>query len=160
MDKYVVTKAEIEEYHGVDKAHFLNGNAKRNNKSLGDLTGINGFGFHLIEVPVGCESTEFHLHRYEDECVYILSGEAQVTIGSETVQVSAGDFIGYRANGLPHTMKNEGQIPLKCIVVGQRLAHEVVDYPRLGKRMYVNQGQPWDMVEVSDITNPTAGKKT
>ena len=159
MDRYIVKKSEIEEFQGIDKTHFLNSNAKRTNKSLGDLTGITGFGFHIVEVPPGCESTEYHFHKYEDECVYILSGEAEVTIGEETSLVSEGDFIGYRANGLPHIMKNVGKSTLKCIVAGQRLPHEVVDYPRVGKRLYVNKGQPWDLVDMNTISNPNAGKK-
>jgi len=159
MDRYLLKKSEIEDLPGIDKTHFLNVNAKRNNKSLGDLTGITGFGFHIIEVPPGCESTEYHVHRYEDECVYILAGEAVITIGVETFEVSSGDFIGYRANGLPHTMKNTGEVTLKCIVVGERLAHEVVDYPNLDKRLFCNKGQPWDLVDKDSIENPNAGKK-
>ena len=159
MDKYVIKKSEIEALDGIDKTHFLNPNAKRTNKSLGDLTGISGFGFHLIEVPVGCESTEYHLHKFEDECVYILSGQAEVTIGDETHSVSSGDFIGYRANGLAHSMRNTGNVALTCIVVGSRLAHEVVDYPQQSKRLYVNAGHPWDLVDFAGIFNPQAGKK-
>lgn len=159
MDRYIVTRSEIEAYPGIDKTHFLNANARRNNKSLGDLTGITGLGFHLIAVPPGCDSTEYHLHRFEDECVYILSGEAEVTIGTEVHHVAAGDFIGYRANGLPHTMKNTGDLPLTCIVVGTRLPQEVVDYPRLGKRLFSSQGHPWDLVDCENISNPNAGKK-
>ena len=159
MDRYIVRRAEIEDYEGLDKTHFLNENARRNNKSLGDLTGITGFGFHIIEVAPGCDSTEYHLHKFEDECVYILSGEAEVTIDSEIFNLTAGDFIGYRANGLAHTMKNAGSTPLRCIVVGERLPHEVVDYPRLGKRLFNNDGHPWDMVDIADISNPNAGKK-
>ena len=159
MDRYILKKSEIEDLSGIDKTHFLNENAKRNNKSLGDLLGIAGFGFHIIEVPPNSESTEYHQHKFEDECVYILSGEAEVTIGVETYNVAPGDFIGYRANGLPHTMKNTGESPLQCIVVGTRLVHEVVDYPRQGKRLFCNHGQPWDLVDVSNITNPNAGKK-
>lgn len=159
MDKYLLKKSEIDALAGVDKTHFLNDNAKRNNKSLGDLTGISGFGFHLIEVPPGCESTECHQHRFEDECVYILSGEAVVRIGEATFAVGPGDFIGYRAGGLPHAMKNSGAVPLRCIVVGARLAHEVVDYPDQGKRLFTNRGLPWDLVDVKNIVHPDAGKK-
>jgi len=68
MDKYLLTKEEIEQTAGVAKTHFLNDNAKRSNKSLGDLTGLTGFGFHIIEVQPGHESTEFHKHYHEDEC--------------------------------------------------------------------------------------------
>lgn len=157
--QYIVKKAEIEAMEGLFKQHFLNPNAQRVNKSLGDLTGLNGFGFHIIEVPPGKESTEYHVHYYEDECVYILSGSATVTIGDEEFAVSEGDFIGYRAGGLAHTMLNSGDTTLKCIVVGQRLAHDVGDYPRLKKRIYRNTNRPWDLVDSDDIDHPEAGKK-
>jgi uncharacterized cupin superfamily protein len=159
MTKYVIKKSEIEEMEGLFKQHFLNPDAQRTNKSLGDLTGINGFGFHIIEVQPGKESTEYHVHYYEDECVYILSGKAMVTIGEEQVEVTAGDFIGYRAGGLAHTMINHGNETLKCVVVGQRLDHDVGDYPRKNKRIYRNTGQPWDLVDLDKLDHPDAGKK-
>ncbi|MDO6749462.1 cupin domain-containing protein, partial [Gilvimarinus sp. 1_MG-2023] len=83
MDKYLVTKEEIEELEGISKTHFLNENAKRINKSLGDLTGLTGFGFHIIEIQPGHESTEFHKHYHEDECVYVLEGTAEAQVGNE-----------------------------------------------------------------------------
>lgn len=108
MDKYIVTREEIEAYEGVAKTHFLNDNAQRIYKSLGDLTGLSGFGFHIIEVAPGRESTETHMHYYEDECVYILEGEAEATIGGETHHVKSGDFIGYRTGGEARQLKNIG----------------------------------------------------
>ncbi len=112
MQDLGITKSEIESLEGIEKKHYLNPNAQRINKSLGDLTGITGFGFHVIEAPPRKESTEYHLHQFEDECVYVLSGMAEVEIGDEVYQVSEGDFIGYRAGGLAHTMKNIGSYPL------------------------------------------------
>ena len=159
MDKYLVTKEEIEQFAGTSKTHFLNKNAKRINKSLGDLTGLTGFGFHLIEVQPGKESTEFHRHYHEDECVYILEGQAEAWIGDERYAVKAGDFIGYRAGGQAHTLRNTSDSPLKCIVVGQRLNHDVGDYPRLKKRIYRQKNMPWNLVDIENIVEPTAGKK-
>lgn len=159
MDKYVVKKSEIDTMEGLFKQHHLNPNAERINKSLGDLTGITGLGFHIVEVPPNTESTEYHVHKYEDECVYVLSGQAEVEIGEQTFQVQEGDFIGYQAEGLAHTMKNTGTSPLKCIVVGERLNHDVADYPRLNKRLYRNVGQPWELVDIGNVSNPKAGKK-
>ena len=160
MDKYVLKKAEIYALPGTDKTHFLNANAQRNNKSLGDLTGLTGMGFHLIEVPVGKESTEFHVHYYEDECSYILSGKGTVTIGDEEFSVEAGDFIGYRKGGLPHTMVNSGNEPLRCLVAGERLAHDVGDYPNLGKRIYRNAEIGTDVALMNDLAHPDGvGKK-
>ena len=159
MDKYLLTKDEIESLKGTDKTHFLNQNAKRLNKSLGDLTGLNNIGFHIIEVEPGHESTEFHVHYFEEECVYILEGTAESLIGSSKTQVGAGDFIGYRTGGDAHKLTNTGTTTLKCIVVGQRLDHDVGDYPEKRKRIFRNRNQPWNLVDFDHIENPQGGKK-
>lgn len=158
-ERYVVKAAEIAEFEGTAKTHFLNPDAQRTNKSLGDLTGLTGLGFHIIEVMPGHLSTEYHVHHHEDECTYILSGHAVVTIGEESHDVGPGDFIGYRAGGLAHTMLATGDEPLVCIVVGERLEHDVADYPRLEKRIYRQAGLPWNLVNHDAIQTPTAGAK-
>ena len=84
---------------------------------------------------------------------------AIVWIDGTDYDIGAGDFVGYPAGGLPHTMKNTGFEVLRCIVVGQRLPHDVGDYPRVGKRLY-RYGQSNDLVDLSDISNPSVGKKT
>jgi len=155
---YIIRKNEIEEMEGLTKTHFLNKNARRINKSLGDATGLRNLGFHLIEVLPGHESTEYHVHYFEEECVYILSGNATVTIGENDYHVGAGDFIGYPAGGLPHTMKNTGSQVLRCIVVGQRLSYDIGDYPRLGKRIY-RSDKFNNLVDLNNISNPKMGKK-
>ncbi|WOV92148.1 MAG: cupin domain-containing protein [Candidatus Zeuxoniibacter abyssi] len=152
MRKQIIRKDEILKINGKKNIHFLNPNAVRIDKSLGDLVGLEGIGFHIIEVPMGKESTEYHAHQFENECVYILHGEAEVIIGEESFQVSEGDFIAYPAKGLAHTMKNIGDDTLRCIVVGERLAHDVCDYPKKRKRLYINHGQPWELVDHDNIT--------
>jgi uncharacterized cupin superfamily protein len=159
MDKYVVTRDEIDQFEGIEKTHFLNDNARRRNKSLGDLTGLQGLGFHIIEVQPGHESTELHVHYHEEECVFVLEGEAEATIGQNTHTVRAGDFIGYRAGGEPHKLENKGDRLLKCIVVGQRLDHDVADYPDKGKRIFRNKGLQWNLVDTAEIEEPVAGRK-
>ena len=159
MDRYIVTREEIEACEGLAKTHFLNDNAQRINKSLGDIAGLTGLGFHIIEVAPGRESTETHVHYYEDECVYILEGEAEATIGVEKYHVKSGDFIGYRAGGEAHQLKNTGSGTLKCIVVGQRLEHDVSDYTVLRKRLYRNRGMAWNMVDMDAVSEPQAGRK-
>ncbi len=144
---------------GLDKIHFLNPNARRRNKSLGDLTGLSAIGFHIIEVQPGHDSTEQHVHFHEEECLYVLEGEAQATIGDETHVIRAGDFVGYRAGGAAHKLTNTGSAVLRCIVVGQRLEHDVADYTELGKRLFRNSGLAWNLVDISNIAEPVAGKK-
>ncbi|AFV00193.1 cupin domain-containing protein [Simiduia agarivorans] len=155
MNKHtVLTRQQIAEMAGESKTHFLNANAKRVNKDLGGLVGLTGIGFHLIEVKPGFDSTDYHVHHHEDECVYVLEGEGEVEIGDDIIPVAAGDFIGYPAGGLPHNMRNVGDGLLRCIVVGQRLAHDVVDYPRQHKRLFRNAGLPWDLVDSRQIVDP------
>ena len=61
----------------------------------------------------------------------------------------------------PPTIVNTGTETLRCIVVGQRLAHDVGDYPRKGERIYRNEGMAWDLVSHDAIAPPdaAAGKK-
>ncbi|MDO2948877.1 cupin domain-containing protein [Aeromonas simiae] len=159
MDRYVLHADELARLEGIRKTHFLNSEARRVNKSLGDLTGLTTLGVHLIEVPPGCLSSEFHLHHMEDEAVYILEGEAQARIGEETVHVSAGDFIGYRAGGLGHNLRNCGEGVLRCLVMGARLGSDVCDYPDKQQRLFRHSALPWNLVNMADIDEPVAGRK-
>ncbi|MEC3861387.1 cupin domain-containing protein [Mesobacterium sp. TK19101] len=158
-DRYLLTAEEIAEMPGLEKTHFLNPNATRINKSLGDMTGLTGLGFHIIEVEPGRETTEYHKHHHEDECIYVLSGHATAVIGEKAHAIKPGDFIGYRKGGLAHTIKNTGDKVLRCIVVGQRLPHDVGDYPNRAKRIYRNVGMDWNLVDHDAIATPDAGRK-
>lgn len=123
------------------------------------MVGLTGFGFHIIEVEPGHETTEHHVHHYEDECVFILSGEATASVGDESFAVKPGDFLGYRKGGEAHSIKNTGTEVLRCIVVGERLSHDVADYPKLGKRIFRNDGMQWNLVDHDAIDEPVAGAK-
>lgn len=141
---------DIEKLDGKFKTHFLNPQAIRVDKSLGDAVGLKNLGVHIITVAPGNYSTEFHVHHYEEECIYVLSGTGKATIGTENYRIAPGDFIGWPTNGVAHDMFNDGDEPLVCLVVGQRLAQDITDYPRLDKRLYRNSGQ-WDLVDQEAI---------
>ena len=158
-DTYLLTAEDIAALEGLEKAHFQNPNAKRINKSLGDLTGLTGLGIHMIEVEPGFETTEFHVHYQEDEAVYILDGSGEAEIGEDRIAIKAGDFIGYRKGGLAHTIHNTGSDTLRCLVIGQRLDMDIADYPRKEQRIYRPKGMDWDLVDHDQIAHPHAGKK-
>ena len=99
MEKYLLKREEIEAMEGLRKSHFLNPDAQRTNKSLGDLTGLTGIGFHLIHVPPGKLSTEYHVHHYEDECTYVLCGSGTATIGSRSANDPADGVVIVAASG-------------------------------------------------------------
>jgi len=159
QDTYIVSSEDIAAMPGLDKTHFLNPKGKRVNKSLGDLTGLTGLGFHISEVAPRDETTEHHVHHFEDECVFVLAGQATAIIGEDSFAIKAGDFIGYRAGGLDHSIINTGTETLRLIVVGERLAHDVADYTRKEKRIYRNAGMKWDLVDHDAITIANAGAK-
>ncbi|HEY7221799.1 MAG TPA: cupin domain-containing protein [Candidatus Binatia bacterium] len=135
---------------GVRRVHNLNPTAIRTDKSLGDEVGLKNIGIHLISISPGDKSTEFHSHKYEDEAIYVLSGHGSELIGDETHKIGPGDFIGLPASGPAHETVNNGSEPLICLVIGQRLPQDVVDYPHKGKRLYRNSGQR-DMVDYASI---------
>ena len=135
---------------GDRRIHSVNPAAKRMDRSLGDAAGLKNLGVHMMTVAPGDRSTEFHCHLYEDEAIFVLSGKGTAVIGAESYNIGPGDFLGFPGGGPPHETINDGIEPLVCLVIGQRLAQEVVDYPRAGKRLYRNSGQR-DMVEISHI---------
>lgn len=158
-DRYLVTAEEIADMQGLQKTHFLNKNARRTNKSLGDLAGLTGIGFHIIEVEPGHETTEYHLHHHEDEAIYVLAGTATAEIGEDSFAIKPGDFIGYRKAGKAHTIRNTGNETLRMIVVGERLAHDVGDYPRQRKRIFRQAGLKPNLVDFDAIEEPVMGSK-
>ena len=130
--------------------HPFNPNGVRQTRSLSDACGMTQLGVHLVRVAPGRESTEYHTHSHDEEWVYILSGRATAEIGGQRVPVKAGDFMGFVAASLPHTMINDSSDDLVYLVGGTRHAYDVVDYPRRGIRSYKYDGKR-DNVETSRL---------
>jgi len=141
---------KIAAMEGEHRVHFVNPAAKRINKSLGDAAGLKNLGVHIMTVASGDRSSEYHCHRYEDEAIYVLSGHGTAVVGDDSYKIGPGDFLGFPGGGASHETINDSSEPLVCLVIGQRLAQDVVDYPRAGKRLYRNNGQR-DMVDIANI---------
>ena len=157
-DTYILSSDDIQTMETVAKTHFLNDQARRTEKPLGEATGLTELDFTIIEVAPGDESTEHHLHYHVEECLFVLEGEATARIGASSHTVKAGDFIGYRKGGLAHSLKNTGEGPLRCIAVSQRREHDVSDYPIRGKRLFRNKNLTWNMVDLTVIDRPFGAK--
>ena len=69
-------------------------------------------------------------------------------------EVEAGDFIAYPADGEAHDLRNTGSLPMTCIVVGQRLDCDVVDFPEQNKRLYRYAGKADDLVDIAAVCRP------
>ena len=156
--RFLLRASDISAMPAEHKIHFLNANADRQSKSLGDATGMQNMGVHLVTMAPGKEATEYHIHFYEEECLYILSGSGLLIINEEEFAVGANDFVGIPANCVAHNLINNGKEDLVYLVMGQRLLQDVADYPKLGKRLYRNSGD-WNLVNLSDITIDPKTKK-
>lgn len=153
MSKKLLLKAgDIAQMPGEQKIHFLNPNAVRLSKSLGDATGMQNLGVHLVSVEPGRDTTEYHIHYYEEECLYILSGTGLLILDGEEFEVGAGDFVGLPVNTAAHNLINNSKDTLVFLVMGQRLEQDIGDYPNKGKRLYRYSGQR-DLVDIDKIEN-------
>ena len=139
--------ADIAKIEPTRAVHSLNPNAVRLKRPLSDLTGLTQIGAHLLTLMPGHESSEYHRHLYEEECVYVLSGAGAVTIGERRHDVGPGDFLGFARGGEAHVLENTGDAPLELLIMGQRLEHDVCEYPRIGKRLHI-AGQIEDFVDL------------
>jgi uncharacterized cupin superfamily protein len=156
--KLLLTAQDIEEMQGETKTHFLNPNAVRINKSLGDAVGLKNMGIHIIYVEPGKDTTEYHKHFYEEECIYVMSGRGELIIEDDRYAFEAGDFVGFPADTAAHSLANAGEETLVCLVVGQRLAQDVGVYPHKGKKIYRNNGV-WDVVDCEHVYDPRLESK-
>ena len=150
-------KAEyIAAMEATSRAHLLNPDAIRSAKSLGHATGLSSLGFQIMTVMPGHEYAEYHRHLYEEQCFYILSGIGEAIIEESPYAIGPGDFLGFPKNGVAHTIKNTGTEPLVMLSARTHLEQDVCDYPRRGKRLYMNGAQE-ALVDFQQIrTEPAA----
>jgi len=63
----------------------------------------------------------------------VLKGEGTLRHGERSVPVKTGDFILYLAGDPdPHTFVNTGEAPMEYLATGNRVGHEVCEYPEEG----------------------------
>lgn len=132
------------------KSHLLDAEARRDAKPLAALAGLQQLGFQLVRLEPGREPWVYHRHLYEEQCLYVLEGEGEAQIGEGRVPLKAGDFLGFVAGGEAHTLRNTGAEPLLFIAARTQLTLDVCDYPRHGKRLYMNDDEEV-LVDLSEV---------
>src|SRR5687768_3570988 len=81
--------------------HPWNPNSELRGTRLGLPTGLRRTGLNLLKIAPGKESFIYHLHHYEEEWIYILSGRGIAEIDGREYEVGPGDFMGF-ATGVAH----------------------------------------------------------
>lgn len=117
-------------------SHAVNPDSVRHTRSLGDQLGLTMMGLHLVRLKPGRHSSEFHFHHATDEFVYILEGRGKARIGEQEVEVTAGDCLGFPAQGLAHFLSNPFDADLLYLCGGNRAVKDICDYPQANQRLY------------------------
>jgi uncharacterized cupin superfamily protein len=129
---------EIREKSGTG-GHPWNEKSEIHGCMLARLVGLKRTGVSLARVAPGKESFLYHLHHYEEEWLYILSGRGVAEIDGAELEVGPGDFMGFPTPSVAHHLRNPFGEDLVYLMGGENLDHEVADFPKLGKRMVRRQ---------------------
>lgn len=102
---------------------------------VGSRIGAKMLGYNVTTVPAGKRAFPFHNHRVNEEMFFILEGEGELRMGSETTPIQKGDFIACPSGGkeLAHQIINTSDQELKYLAVSTSLYPEIADYPDSGK---------------------------
>ncbi|GAB4464697.1 MAG: cupin domain-containing protein [Elainellaceae cyanobacterium] len=130
--------------------HPLNPNSEVYLRNLSDRVGMQRVIARLGRIPPGKESFIYHAHHHEEEFLYILSGRGMAEIGEHEVEVGAGDFMGFSTPSVAHHLRNPFEVDLVYLMVGERQAVEIGDFPRHGKRV-VRDGQDAYILDMDTI---------
>jgi len=116
---------------------------------LSHVSPLTKTGVSLAHLAPGACSYPKHAHWSEDEWIYILDGNATLTLDDTDHTLTAGDFAAFPARGPAHKLTNTGTQTLVYLMGGEKTDSDIVDFPDQGVRM-VRQG---DHVE----TGPAEG---
>lgn len=76
-----------------------------------------GSGYYLFESVFGPESgNRLHVHRYEDEVVYVKEGAIEIRLDNQILSAAAGD-VAHLPKNIPHALYNPLKTPLKIIAI-------------------------------------------
>lgn len=117
-------------------SHPLNPDSEMHWTSLGDVSGMERIGVHLIRLAPGKESCVPHTHATEEEFLYILSGRGMAEIDGNHHEVGPGDFMGFRTPSVAHHLRNPFDEDLVYLVGGERREVEIGQFPTLGKHLF------------------------
>ena len=91
----------------------------------------------MAVVPAGRESFVKHVHRHDEEWMYVLSGSGVAEIDDREETIGPGDFLGFPANGPAHNIRASADGDLTYLQGGDawsRTTIEIADFPELRLR--------------------------
>jgi uncharacterized cupin superfamily protein len=116
--------------------HPLNPQSEMSIRLLSAGTGMNRLGISEGRLTQGKEAFVYDSHATEEEFLYILEGRGLLRADDETMEVGAGDFIGFPTPSVAHLLSNPFREPLVYLMGGEHRAAEVAEFPDHGKRLF------------------------
>jgi uncharacterized cupin superfamily protein len=111
------------------------GNGDRFEAQMGRISsriGAKKLGYNVTVLAPGKCAFPFHNHRVNEEMFFVLEGQGDVRIGSETHPVRQGDVIACPPGGreTAHQLINTSELgDLKYLAVGTSESPEIAEYP-------------------------------
>ncbi|MDZ7702418.1 MAG: cupin domain-containing protein [Halobacteriales archaeon] len=103
-------------------------------KQLADAAGGEDLGCSLYELPAGQRSWPYHYHTANAEAIYVLAGAGRIRLDGERRMLEAGDYVALPADERgAHRVINDGDAPLRYLVVSTMAEPDVTVYPDSGK---------------------------
>jgi uncharacterized cupin superfamily protein len=105
----------------------------REKRALGDALGLATIGINHTTLPPGKESSMRHWHTYEEEFIYVLSGEVVLRTDAGEQVLKAGMCAGFPAfadskNGDGHQLVNRSDQPAVYLEVSNRDPRDEAHY--------------------------------
>ena len=96
--------------------------------------GLGQFGAHVVTLQPGAQSSDRHWHEEEDEFLLVLAGEVSVVDNDGAHLLTVGDAVCWPAGVTnAHHVWNRSGLPCHYVMIGTRLANDVVHYPDSGR---------------------------
>ena len=74
-----------------------------------------GGAYYLFEFEFGPgDGNSLHVHRYEDEVIYVLKGEVEIRLDRQRMHAKKGG-VAYLPKNIPHALYNPAKTPLKVL---------------------------------------------
>lgn len=108
--------------------------------------GLTQFGAYLDTLMPGAVSSQRHWHVAEDELLFVIGGTATVIDDDGAHDLTPGDAACWQ-HGDPnaHHVMNKTDSPLRYLIVGTRVAHDICHYPDEAEQK-VNLDATWQVV--------------
>lgn len=137
MDKPIlhIVRAADAAAHAQEFSHPWNPGSLIRGAQLARSVGLKRTGVNLMTVPAGKESFVYHSHRYEEEWIYVLSGNGVALIDGTEYTVGPGDFMGFPTPSVAHHLRNPGPVDLVYLVGGENREFDVAEFPTLRRRL-------------------------